>query len=597
VISILAAACFGRVGERHQARAALVRAGTQARGAAPQIAGVAMPGVLRDDSFAEFLLRVGVETAPPEATADWPIFRGEPARNRSAPARAPFLAPRWSRPMCLNAHTQLAVDRAWQSYREGTGTSLPLLNPLAVGDLVFTRTARGVAAFDLETGQCRWRHPADDEGENSGLDRILWQEPAGGAISLDEECVYLVDDGRLGDVDSGTPSQNTLSAREHFHSRQGNLRWLAGGADGGAEPQLAGAFFLGPPQCWQGRLYLLAERKGALSLVVLERANGRLAWLQDLALIEQGIAADTPRLLGGATPSISPDEIVVCPTSGGTVVAVDLTTQSLLWAYRYPRRIPGATGIQQFDEEFELAPRLDQFGRWLDATVAICDEKVILTPTESHEIHCLDLNAGEPRWTKPRGEGLFVACLTGNLVIIVGRRDVQALRLDDGAAAWSRPLPDGAFPAGRGVFAGDRYFLPLTLPFVLEIELAAGNVAAVHKSPRDLPAGNLIWHRGLFVSQGPTVLEAFDERDWLGTDIGERLKRNPRDPEALIRRGELELAAGRLDTALDALRAAHEVAPSPRTKSKLVSALLEGVRLRVPERDAFSAELDGLTGP
>ena len=46
------------------------------------------------------------------------------------------------------------------------------------------------------------------------------------------------------------------------------------------------------------------------------------------------------------------------------VVAVDLTTQSLLWAYRYVRRAPGqpVTSI----DEIEFAPRLDQFDRWLD---------------------------------------------------------------------------------------------------------------------------------------------------------------------------------------------------------------------------------------
>jgi len=597
-LSLFAAACWGRVGNHDRTQAALARLRKQTPGAAPQVAGIAFPDLVSDEGVTAFLVRVGGATPQPvEPAADWPLFRGDAARNRSVPAQAPFLAPRWSLPASSNSHTQLTIERAWQSYREGSGTSLPLLSPIAVGDLLLARTARGVSAYDIGTGQCQWRHPSDDDGENSGLDRSLFQEPAGGAFSADEECFYLVDDGRMGDSDSGTPSLNALSAREHFRSRQGNLRWQVGGADGGAEPQLAGAFFLGPPQCWQGRLYLLVELKGALSLIALDRVTGRLAWSQDLALVELPIAADLPRLVGGATPSIAPEEIIVCPTSGGAVVAIDLTSQSLLWAYRYARKIPGQTAIQPADDEMESVPRLDQFGRWLDATAAIRDDNVIVTPTESHEIHCLDLKSGEPKWTRPRGEGMFVACLTADLAVVVGRRHVQALRLDDGTVAWNRAFPDSAFPAGRGVFTGDRYYLPLTSATVLEIDLTTGRVAAQHKSTRELSAGNLIWHKGLFVSQGPAALEAFDQRDWLVEDVRQRLQKDPRDSEALIRRGELELAAGRLGEAIADFRLAHEASPSARAKSKFVSALLEGVRQKLPESETLTAELDGLIGP
>ncbi len=596
-ISVLAAACWGRLGNQDQARTALIRAGQSVPGTAPQIARAAWLDAATDEGFAAFIARLGGDRSQAAVPFDdWPVFRGDPARNCSVPARAPFLGPRWSIPVS-SAQTQLAIDRAWQSYREGAGTSLPLLNPLAVGDLFLARTARGVAAYNIETGECRWRHPADDDGENSGLDRILWRESSGGSFSADDECVYLVDGGRMGDADSGIPCQNSLSAREHFGSREGNLRWQVGGPDGGAEPQLAGTYFLGPPQCWQGRLYLIAERQRGLSLIVLDRASGRLAWSQELALVEQDLAADLPRLLGGATPSISQEEIIVCPTSGGAVVAIDLTTQSLLWAYRYARKISMPGGIVAFDVELEPTPRLDQFGRWLDATAAIRDDTVVVTPTESHEIHGLDLKSGELKWTRPRGEGMFVACLTDAHVVVVGRRHVQALQLVDGEPAWIRALPDGAFPAGRGVFTGERYYLPLTSPVVLEIELAAGSVAAVHKSPRELPVGNLIWHKGLFLSQGPTALEAFDEREWLVNDIRESLDRNPRDPEALLRHGDFEQAAGRIAEAVAAFRTAHSASPSGRAKSKLVSALLEAVRRDVPDKEALSRELDGLIGP
>ena len=52
-------------------------------------------------------------------------------------------------------------------------------------------------------------------------------------------------------------SHNRLTAIDI--SSQGKLHWSVGGEDGGREPKLAGAFFLGPPAVLRERLYVLAE--------------------------------------------------------------------------------------------------------------------------------------------------------------------------------------------------------------------------------------------------------------------------------------------------------------------------------------------------
>lgn len=579
------------------------------------------PESLADDGrWSAFLDKFApVDTARTSVESDWTTFRGNGARNGVAPARAPFLTPRWSRPAAGDSITQVVIDRAWQWYREGNSVSLPMLAPLAAGELVFVRTPRGVTAHDFETGRKRWSCPSDDDGENAGLEQILWSEPAGGAFAVDDECVYFLDDVKIGEADSGVGSSNKLAAHEHFRSREGNLRWQIGGDDGGAEPRLAGAFFLGPPLAWQGSLYVLAETKGALTLVVLDRASGRLAWSQELALVEQGISEDSLRRAAGATPSISADEIIVCPTSGGAFVAVDLTTQSLLWAYRYLRETSQPESVTEFD----TAIQVDQSNRWLDGALSISGGRVIAAPPESQQLHCLDLKSGQPIWTTDRDNGLYVAGVTDERVIVVGRQGVRAQKLETGEVDWTLELPGRppaadrvadrwgdrptasppatlapALPAGRGVFAGDRYFLPVTSAAVLEIDLAAGTLVAEHKSPRELPPGNLIWHRGRFLSHSPLALEAFDERARLSADVEARLKTDPHDAAALLWRGELELAsAGRLRDAIGSFRSAHDEAPSAHTKSRLVSALLDAVRQNLPGSEMFSDELDTLIGP
>lgn len=573
-----------------------------------------------DERWAAFLARLApVEAVPTAAGSDAAIFRGGATRNGSVSAQAPFLAPRWSRPAAEDPTTQTAIERAWQWYRDGNSVALPMLSPLAAGDAVFVRTPRGVAAYDFESGQIRWRSPSDDDDGNSGLEDVLWNAPAGGTFAADDECVYLVDDVMTDAPDVGVAGNNVLVAREHFQSREGNLRWQAGGGDGGVEPRLAGAFFLGAPLSWQGNLYVLAEWKGGVSLVVLERQTGRLAWSQELALVEQSIVQDPLRRVSGATPSISADEIIVCPTSGGVIVAVDLTTQSLLWGYRYARE----TSQPESVGEFETPLRVDRSNRWLDGTLSISGSRVVASPPESQQIHCLDLKSGRPLWTADREGGLFVACIAADRVVVVGREEVRARKLETGEVGWTLDLPaDAAFsdfeasrsaapaegdqpakplrayPAGRGVFAGDRYFLPMTSAVVLEIDLATGTLAAAHQSPRELPAGNLIWHKGRFVSQGPFALEVFDERGRLSAEVEARLRVDPRDAEALLRRGELELAsAGRLRDAIGSFRAAHEAAPAARTKSRLISALLDAVRQKIDGHEHYSSELDSLIGP
>jgi|SRR5579872_1114049 len=595
-LSVMISACQVRLGNREEARAALAPLRDAFPEAVMPIADISLSHLMTDDGWNAFVAKIGIAgSAQAPRLGGWQTYRGNAQRNGQVAARAPILAPRWSRPASSHAQTQLSIGEAWRSYCEGVGTSLPLLHPLAVGDLVLARTPRGVAAFDLESGACRWRHPADDDDGASGLDRILWQEPIGGAFAADDECVYLVDEARLGDSESLAGSENVLSACEHFHSREGNLRWQVGGADGGADSRLAGAFFLGPPLAWHGRLYLLAELKQALALIVIDRSNGQVAWSQELAQVERNISGDLSRLMGGAAPSISSGGVIVCPTSGGAVVAVDSTTQSLLWAYRYARKPPGQP-IAAF-EEIEPAARLDQFDRWLDGTASIGEGCVVVSPADSPQIHCLDLHDGGPKWMESRGDGMFVAAISTGQVLVVDRRQIRALRLEDGKAAWSRALPAGSFPAGRGVFTGERYYLPVTTAAILEVDAATGAVLGEHKSPRELTAGNLIWHKGIFISQGPLALEAFDERDRLAEEVRERLDRNPRDAEALLRLGDLELDAGRAPAAIAAFRKAHETARSAKTKSRLVSALLDGIRRKLPDSDKLSEELDLLAEP
>ena len=123
-------------------------------------------------------------------------------------------------------------------------------------------------------------------------------------------------------------------------ARQGAAQWIVGGENGEDEPKLAGAFFLGPPLPLDGRLYALAEFNGEIRLVVLDGKNGRLLWQQQLVHVDnRHDSRRRHRRLAGASPSFD-GGVLLCPTSAGALVAVDIATRSLLWGYPYLKQPP-----------------------------------------------------------------------------------------------------------------------------------------------------------------------------------------------------------------------------------------------------------------
>ncbi|MGQ0633465.1 MAG: outer membrane protein assembly factor BamB family protein [Planctomycetaceae bacterium] len=588
-LSLLLVACWQRAGRPERSRALAQRLREHA--VELRVSGAPLAMLQESDLVQERLsLLLSPHGTPRGDRRDWPTFRGDASRNRHAPAAAPLAAARWTVPLTSDGHTWHERDRALEPYCTGRDVYLPRWAPLAVDDVVFVRTARGCAAHSLATGLLLWKHPFDDD-EQADPARLIWHESGGGAFSADAECVYLIEvaPGREPDA---APVAAALVARGHAAGGQGKLRWRA---DGAHEPRLAGAFFLGAPVAARDRLYALVEQRHVISVAALCTRTGRLDWLQEIAVADEASELDPLRRLAGVSPSISDDEILICPTSGGALVAIDLTTQSLLWAYRYELRPAAAAADRAL---LAPGPRLDQSDRWLDPTATIARQTVVLSPVESSELHAVNLDDGELRWKRPRGDGLFVACATDDIVVVVGRRSVSAYRLSDGEPPWpALVLPDGCFASGRGVSTGDRYFLPVTSAAILELNLLDGKINAEFRSPREIVPGNLIWSSGLFVSQGLFCLQAFDERTTVERTVSETLAHDPDNAAALLRRGELHLAAGRLDEALSDFRRTYQLEPGPLAKSLLTSALLDALRQEGAGQTRLEAELDRLAQP
>jgi outer membrane protein assembly factor BamB len=556
--------------------------------------------------------------------AEWPLFRGSASRNALSQGSTPLLNRRWAVPLTNEPQIERLGEHLRQSYADQGLASVPASNPLAVGNHVFLRTAAGLMAVDFRSGKRIWNGPTDEgagfllDPANSDsnnidstivagwLDQRLWDDNVYGGLSSDGQSIYCVEDlaaesmtpvlrrdpfaMRRGIQMTPTPALTDRLAAYSI-AAEGKLEWELNTAAGDDKSPLAGAFFLGPPLPLGGRLYVLAEIKGEIRLIALHpktdpdsgQKKVEVEWSQQLAMVEQSIAEDGSRRLAGAIPSFA-DGILVCPTSAGAVVAVDLTTRALLWGYRYQRTGDGTARERAMLSRFRDGGSSSDREHWCDATVTIAEGRVLVTPAEVEgsgsltDLYCLNLLDGKLLWKQPRDAGLYLACVHDGAAVIVGAGSVRAYSLDRGQLKWSLPLPTGSVPSGRGYFNGKQYFLPLSSAEVAAIDVESGAIVSRAKSRTGQVPGNLVCHDGAVISQNVGWLECFYQLDDLENHIARTLKEKPNDATALALKAELALNDSQLEDALPLLRKSFAERASPHTRQLLIESLLEGLR-------------------
>ena len=125
---------------------------------------------------------------------------------------------------------------------------------------------------------------------------------------------------------------NRLAAHD---IRTGKLKWQLGGPAGQYALRQSGDLLSRPAVASDGAALRAGRGQGRDSIAGVGRRHrrsrsGRSNWPRR----KQNIAKDPNRRLAGASPSYA-DGILVCPTSAGAVVGVELATRSLLWGYCY----------------------------------------------------------------------------------------------------------------------------------------------------------------------------------------------------------------------------------------------------------------------
>ena len=344
--------------------------------------------------------------------------------------------------------------------------------------LVVFRTHSGIVACDMAGGKMVGRTPIKGslewmmtEGGENVLNQwtqaytgaagqpgqrpgILFENTTIGTLSTDGEYAYTVEDlavppppmyrvQNMGIPGGGNPygwPQDLVNAINHsrlmaYDLTRGCHCWQTSDKK---EPDpndpndpkgdLLDSYFLGPPLCINGKLYVLAEKQQELRLICLEnvKANGGVKPKIDFVLPlgtarDSRLQMDSLRRVNAAHLSYG-EGVLVCPTNLGYVIAIDLLQNSLLWAYPYRdkadeedngalgmggpgmgvmmrggRLIGGIGGVPVM-----IGPNGQQIVQgppqqgWRASAPIIQDGKVVFTAPDSKSIHCVRLKDGTP---------------------------------------------------------------------------------------------------------------------------------------------------------------------------------------------------------
>lgn len=563
---------------------------------------------------------------------NWLMTGGQPDRNGSIAAGLPLPTLSWDMTLHRDRSDEESVAAVASHEAQAGAVLLPKIEARMVGDIVLAKTATSsVFAIDLATGLRLWpfyKHlapvelaprasglPVDLEEAvaNRDLMNRIWGSSAFGQFTCDTNQLYYIsgpDDRQFDQAvfnqfgpASNQPSHNFLTGVSL--QGEGKVMWHVGGADGQNEPELAGAYFLGPPLSFEGDLYTLVEINLETRLVVLDARTGKLQWSQQLTMSPMSsIGKDPARQAQALSPSIS-DSIIVCPVGNGAIIAVDLLSRSLLWGKQYPTLNNDRNQFQAFNN---FADSMDNYDpseeRWHEPQVLIHKGQIVFTPPETNALMCLDLLTGVPRWQQTRGVARYLAGIYDDRIIVVANTEVFALNLSDGRPAWSsdvslssrlpaqatsgaaatagakrdRPATnrDRESVAGKGVRDGRYLYLPTSARRVLKIDIDEGRL--VDAAVVEQPLGNLFSFHDRMISVGPTRIACFYTRDALSQEVEQRLAANPKDPWALNQQALIFMADKRIKEAIDLLRRSYTIRPDDgETRYLLVNALLSGL--------------------
>ena len=155
-----------------------------------------------------------------------------------------------------------------------------------------------------------------------------------------------------------------------------------------------------------GILYVFARTDDAAHLLAVRPTDGKVRWSQNLAGFS-GFEADSVSWSGPSCMPLESEGLLLCPTPDGLVIAVDLITHGVRWAYR----------VEPAEEPARLPPRWGRgfagaearwLSTWRETLIRSDGTRCYFISPRSPQVHVLDSKTGAIVWTRPIPGGLFL---------------------------------------------------------------------------------------------------------------------------------------------------------------------------------------------
>ena len=551
-------------------------------------------------------------------TTDWLLERGNPERLLAMPISSPSLATRWQAPLTEQKTVRDLLEPPGSVPIEKV--TLPTTTPLSVDGRLILRIPAGIEARDQATGKLLWRTPLPlslesilaNPGRKVQLEHwlrlydnaqhLLTNNSVLSTLSSDGRLIYAVDDlpvppnpTQIMEMQAGVKKHYFSTLKDAiYHNRlvaldatTGTVAWSVGGREKTVPAALRDAYFLGPPLPLGQQIYVVVQRGQDIDLVCLDPTKGEVVWAQHLVNAQHNPLLDISQRMQ-AIPLAARDGLLICPTRGGAIVAIDLLSRSLAWAHTYPSTSPFAPG----GEEGPDPPVMGQQELTGPATIMIpTGERVLVSSSDSASLRCLRLADGKLLWETARGENdLFLATVSKERVLIVNQSGCRALSLATGQQLWEYAIPSP--PAGQGVLSEKPeepplYYLPLRSGVLLALNLEYPQQSVPITSSNKTQLGNLLALEDGLWSQTPCGIQAFSSSTLERAKLDRELKMDPTNPKYLLRRARLSLERGDLSAANADLRRLLQAASDARTNQ--IRALQSEILTRMLAKDFATA--------
>ena len=420
---------------------------------------------------------------PPHA---WLGASGGPLRNPRAGSDTSHGWTRWS----VDLPAEYEVKRKGKEIN-----SLTLANVIAVDDVVVAEMGHQLLGIDSKTGKRLWltNKPASGSQQQTLANNraLLFAMELGVEVAPAEigqtslasdgqrvfcltnptvEPMQTVQHARFQPFGRRTGGRhrevNTLSA--YSLSQQGKLLWEVSGQD--PNGPLQGAFFLGAPTHYEGQLVCLVVVEERLELILVDAVTGTLGWRQPLLNLELGLHEQANMRLAGAGVAVDRGT-AYCATGAGAVIAVDLLSRSLKWASWLNSEISDQDQMQHRGYRQAHAVRWLSGQGWRWPKVIATDDRVVVASPESAWVYCYGSDTGELIWSQESPAGQLLAGLLDDQALVIEKRGINCLSLDDGQSIKRYSLPYGEAPSGEGLLVGTSYWLPLSSGSIAIVDL------------------------------------------------------------------------------------------------------------------------------